>query len=138
MILSELIQLTFDKIMQTRTYTVIVMSARDKKFAIYTEPTVGKTLQMYLTGVESLRPQTHDLLEKIFGGLNVKIKQVVITDLEDTTYFARLFLEQTIGELRHIVEIDARPSDCITIAIMNNAPVYCTKELLDKTIPVEE
>lgn len=138
MILSELIQLTFDKIMQTRTYTVIVMSARDKKFAIYTEPTVGKTLQMYLTGVEPPRPQTHDLLEKIFTGLKVRIKQVVITDLEDTTYFARLFLEQSMGELRHIVEIDARPSDCITLAIMSNAPVYCTKELLDKTVPVED
>ncbi len=138
MLLSELIQLTFDKIMQTRTYTVIVMSARDKKFAIYTEPTVGKTLQMYLTGVEAPRPQTHDLLEKIFTGLKVRIKQVVITDLEDTTYFARLFLEQTIGDLRHIVEIDARPSDCITLAIMSNAPVYCTKELLDKTVPVED
>lgn len=138
MLLSELIQLTFDKIMQTRTYTVIVMSARDKKFAIYTEPSVGKTLQMYLTGIESPRPQTHDLLEKIFTGMNVRIKQVVITDLEDTTYFARLFLEQTIGDLRHIVEIDARPSDCITLAIMSNAPVFCTKDLLEKTVPVEE
>lgn len=138
MVLSELIQLTFDKILQTRAYTVIVMSARDKKFAIYTEPTVGKTLQLYLTGLESPRPQTHDLIDKIFSGLQVKIKQVVITDLIDTTYFARLFIEQEIEDVRHILEIDARPSDCITLAIMNNAPVYCTKDLLDKTVLVED
>ncbi len=138
MILSELIQLTFDKIMQTRAYTVIVMSARDKKFAIYTEPNVGKTLQMFLTGLETPRPQTHELIEKMLEGLQIRIKQVVITDLVDTTYYARLFLEQQIGNLRHIVEIDARPSDCITLAIMNNAPVYCTKDMLEKTIAVED
>ncbi len=138
MILSELIQLTFDKIMQTRAYTVIVMSGREKRFAIYTEPSVGKMLQMYLTVIERPRPQPHDLMDKIFSGFGVRIIQVVINDLEDTTYFARIFLEQTIGELRHIVEIDARPSDCITLAIMNNAPVYCTREFLEKTIPVED
>lgn len=138
MILSELIQLTFDKIMQTRAYTVIVMSGRDKKFAIYTEPSVGKMLQMYLTGIERPRPQTHDLMDKIFSGFGIKIKQVVINDIEDTTYFARIFLEQSMGDLRHVVEIDARPSDCITLAIMNNAPVYCTKDFLDKTVPVED
>ena len=137
MIMSELVQLNFEKILQTRTYTVILMSSHDKKFAIYTEPSVGKTLQMYLTGLESPRPQTHDLLERIFAGLQVKIKQVVINDLEDTTYFARIFLEQTIGELRHIVEIDARPSDSIILAIMNNAPVYGTKEMLEKTVSAE-
>lgn len=138
MILSELVQLTFEKILQTRSYTVIVMSSHDKKFAIYTDPAVGKVIQTYLTGIESPRPQTHDLCEKIFNGLGVKIKQVVINDLEDTTYFARLFLEQTIGDLRHIIEIDARPSDSIILAIMNNVPVYGTREMLEKTIPVEE
>lgn len=138
MLMSELVPLNFEKILQTRTYTVILMSSHDKKFAIYTEPSVGKTLQMYLTGIESARPQTHDLLEHIFAGLNVKIKQVVINDLEDTTYFARIFLEQTIEELRHIVELDIRPSDGIILAIKNNAPVYGTKEMLDKTVAVEE
>ena len=45
----ELVQLTFDKIMQTRSYTVIVLKGQETKFAIYVEPQVGKILQMYLT-----------------------------------------------------------------------------------------
>ena len=81
---------------------------------------------------------THELLDRIFDGMDIRVKQVVITDVQDTIYYARLFLEQDIGDIRHIVEIDARPSDCLTLALMNNAPVYCTKEVLDKTIPVEE
>jgi hypothetical protein len=136
--LSELIQLSFDKIMQTRSYTVVILGARDKRFAIYTDPSIGRTLQMYLTGVEKPRPLTHDLIASIFQGLDVIIKQVVIVDVQETIYYARLFLEQTIGNIRHIVEIDARPSDCITLALMSNVPVYCTKEVLDKTIPVED
>lgn len=136
--LSELIQLSFDKIMQTRAYTVVVLDAKDKRFAIYTEPSIGRILQMYLTDTEKPRPLTHDLLNMIFQGMNVRIKQVVINDLQDTIYYARIFLEQDIGGIRHILEIDARPSDCITLALINNVPVYCTREVLDKTIAVED
>lgn len=135
---SELVQLSFDKIMQTRSYTVVVLSAEEKSFAIYTDPSIGKTLQLFLTEVESPRPLTHDLIDKIFEGMDIRVKQVVIIDVQDTVYYARLFLEQDIGDMRHIVEIDARPSDCLTLALMNNAPVFCTREVLDKVIPIEE
>lgn len=134
----ELVQLTFDKIMQTRTYTVVVLGTPEKRFAIYTDPIIGKTLQLYLTGQEKPRPLTHDFINNIFNGFSIRIKQVVINDLQDTTYFARLFLELQIGPLKHILEIDARPSDCITLALMNNVPVFCTREVLEKTIAIDE
>jgi bifunctional DNase/RNase len=134
----ELVQLSFDKIMQTQSYTVIILGTPEKRFAIYTDPNVGKILQMFLTEVERPRPSTHDLIDQIFEGLDVRVKQVVINDVQDTVYFARLFLEQDRGDTRYIIEIDARPSDCLTLALMNNAPVYCTREVLEKTIPVEE
>jgi bifunctional DNase/RNase len=132
----ELIQLTFDKIMQTRAYTVIVLGAQGKRFAIYTDPLIGKTLQMYLTGIERARPLTHDLMSNIFRGLDIIVKQVVINDVQDTIYYARLFLEMETDGIKEILEIDARPSDCITIALMNNIPVFCTREVLEKTIAV--
>jgi uncharacterized protein len=135
---SELVQLAFDKIMQTRSYTVIILKAKEKKFAIYVDPTVGKSMQTYLTDTEKPRPLIHDLVSSIFKGFDIKVKQIVINDLQDTIYYARLFLEMQKGDLRHIIEIDARPSDCITLALMHNAPVYCTKEVLEKTIAVLE
>ena len=135
---SELIQLNFDKIMQTRSYTVVILGTAEKRFAVYTDPQIGKTLQMFLTEADRTRPLTHDLIDKIFKVLDISVKQVVNNDDQDTIYFARLFLEQNIGEMKHILEIDARPSDCLTLALMNNAPVYCTKEVLEKTIAVEE
>lgn len=133
---SELVQLSFDKIMQTHSYTVIVLKHDETKFAIYVEPQVGKILQMYLTDIEKPRPLTHDLISSICKGLDISVKQIVINDVQDTTYYARLFLEQMRGEIRHIVEIDGRPSDFITLALMHNAPVYCVKDVLEKVIPV--
>lgn len=134
--LGELIQLSFDRIVQTRSYTVIVLKGKEKKFAIYVEPSVGKILQFYLSDVEKTRPLTHDLISSIFKGLDIAVKQVVINDLQETTYYARLFLEQQKGDLRYILEIDGRPSDFITLALMHNAPIYCVKEVLEGAIPV--
>ncbi len=134
----EIISLKFEKVMQARSYTVIVLAADEKKFAIYTEPGCGKSLQIYLTGTTKARPYTHDLMQMIFRGFDIRIKQVVINDLQDTIYFARLFLEQQIGDVLHIVEIDARPSDCINLALLSHAPLYCTKKVLERVVPIEE
>lgn len=134
----QLIQLSFDKIMQTEAYTVIILGAEDKRFAIYTDPNTGKTLQFFLTQVETPRPLSHELFSKIFEGFNIRVKQVIITDVEDTVYFARLFLEQEENGIRKIIEIDARPSDSLIIALMANAPVYCKKEVMQKIVPIEE
>jgi bifunctional DNase/RNase len=135
--LTELVQIRFHKIMQTRAYTVIILGTSEKQFAIYTEPNVGKILQMHLTDASKPRPVTHDLIAMLFQGFDMRIKQVVINDIQDTVYFARLFVEQFQQQIQHIVEVDARPSDCITLALLSNAPVYCTKEVLDKALPIE-
>lgn len=136
--MSELVQLSFDKIIQTETYTVIILGSSEKHFAIYTDPSTGRTLQLFLTEVDSPRPLSHELFSGILKGFDIKVKQVIITDVEDTVYFARLFLEQEDQGIRKIIEIDARPSDCLILALMTNAPVYCKKEMMEKVIPVED
>src|SRR5262245_47206011 len=100
----ELIPIKFEKLMQSRAYACVVLGAEDKKFAIYTDPPSGKSMQLFLAATEKQRPQTHDLLGRIFRGLEIKVKHVVIYELHDTVYFARIFLEQQRGDLLHIVE----------------------------------
>ena len=134
----ELIQLTFDKIMQMHSYTVVVLEGKSKRFAIYTEPSVGKMIQMFLTNTERPRPQTHDLLNSLIQGFDIRVKQVIINNIEEPIYYARLFLEQDYGDIKHILEIDVRPSDGLTLALLTNAPIFCNKEVLDKTIGVVE
>lgn len=134
----ELVQIQFDKIMQSRAYTCIILGNDDKKFAIYTAPSVGQAMQRYITESEKPRPYTHDLIHSVFKGLDIKVKQVVINDLQDTVYFSRLFLEQKIHDILHIVEVDARPSDCVTLALIYRAPIFCTREVYDKAIDYTE
>ena len=135
---TELVPITFNKIMQSRSYTVIILGTDQKRFAIYTDPSVGRNIQVYLTEEHKPRPYTHDLINAVFRGFDSKPLQIVINNIEDTVYFARLYLEQQIGEQKTILEIDARPSDCITLALLNPIPVFCRKEILEKAVPVEE
>ncbi len=135
---SELIPIKFDKVLQSKSYSCVVLGTEQKKFGIYTDTSSGKALQRYLTESEKPRPYTHDLLNMIFRGYDIKVRQIVINDLQDTIFFARIFLEQKMGDILHILEIDARPSDCITLAFINKAPVYCTQEVLDKAVPMVE
>lgn len=134
----ELIPAKFEKVMQSKTYTCFVLATESKKFGIYTDLPGGKSLQNYLTSTKKPRPSTHEFLNMMCLGLEIKVRQVVISDLQDTIYFCRIFLEQKRGDLLHIVEIDARPSDCITLAVLNKAPIYCSIDVLNKVVPVIE
>lgn len=134
----ELIPVQFNKILQSPNYTVFILEAAEKRFAIYTSPHIGQNLQVHLADQVKPRPYTYDLMNSIFKGLDINLLQVVITDVQDTLYFARLYVEQETDGLRNILEIDARPSDCLTLALENEIPIFCTKEVLDKTISIEE
>jgi bifunctional DNase/RNase len=136
--MSELVPLNFHKILQSRSYTVMILGTDEKKFAIYTEPQVGHHLQVQIAQSHPTRPNTFDLFEETLEGLGAKILQVVINDVQDTTYFARLFLEQSIGDQKQILEIDARPSDCVILALTHKIPIYCTREVLSKTVAVDD
>ncbi len=132
---SEYVQVAFDKIIQTRVYTAIVLRSQKSRFAIYSEATTGRMIQMHLGNEERARPYTHDLMKSIFSSLQVRVKQVVITDVQDSIFFSKLFLETEKEGLTHIVEIDSRPSDSIILAFFHNAPVFCTNDVLEKAVP---
>ncbi len=132
------VNLTLDKVMQAKTYTVFVLKSEEKRFAIYSAPEIGLTMQNVLANQKAKRPSTHHLISSLFKALDVKPIQVVIWDVDDTVYKARLFIEQKKGDQNQIIEIDARPSDCLSLASMHHVPILCRKEVLDKVVCVED
>ena len=134
----DFVQVSFDRIVQTRAYTAVVLREKDLRFAIFSDGSVGRFLQSHLSAEERPRPLTHDLLSMILQGYDIQVKQVLIHDLQDTTFYARLFLEMVKEGLRHIIEIDARPSDCVILAFLHNAPVLCARHVIEKVIPFAE
>lgn len=73
------------------------------------------------------RPLTHDLLRAAIGALGARLERVVINDLADETFFAKLILDQDGKSL----EVDARPSDAIALAIRTEVPIYVEEKVLD-------
>jgi hypothetical protein len=86
---------------------------------------------MFIEDVEKPRPLTHDLIGNILNGLGATVVRVVINDLRDNTYFARLLLKEENELGKKIVEIDSRPSDCMAIAKMKKCPMFVTRKVFD-------
>jgi bifunctional DNase/RNase len=80
------------------------------------------------------RPMTHDLLVDIINKLNARVEKVIIDDLIDNTFYARIVLKQN----DHVVEVDARPSDSIAIAVRLGCPIYVEDKVLDEAGQGEE
>jgi hypothetical protein len=80
---------------------------------------------MEMSGVVSKRPLTHDLLFKIVDSMGASIDQIAVTELKDQTFYAKIRLKHN-GEL---IEVDARPSDSIAIALKAKAPIFVNEEL---------
>lgn len=79
-----------------------------------------------LEGIRPQRPMTHDLLKNIIEGLGGVLKEVVITSLKEGTFYATLVFEYSD------LEIDARPSDAVALAIRCGASIYVSEEIMDE------
>jgi len=105
----------------------------EKVFVIYVDQTVGQAITMFMRGAQKERPLTHDLMANILMALGARIERIVINDLKRGTYFARMILSAE-NELhqRKVVEIDARPSDCIAMAAQQKAAIYVNREVWEE------
>ncbi len=88
----------------------------------------AQSIAMRLQGVEAERPLTHDLLATILADLAVSVRRVVVSDLADETFRARLVLVHGGDDY----EVDARPSDAIALAVRSAAPIFATEAVLDR------
>ena len=101
----------------------------EKVFVINVEPQMGAIISMFLRDTPKERPLTHDLIQNIFKGFNISVERIVITDLKNSTYFARLILQEQNELARKVVEIDARPSDCLALATAQKRPIFVAAKL---------
>jgi bifunctional DNase/RNase len=85
-------------------------------------------IRLKVSGVELPRPLTHDLLRNIITELGAELERIVIHDLRQGTFFAKLVLKAHDGQGR---EVDARPSDAIALALRVGAPILAEESLLD-------
>ena len=116
----------------------IFLGNDEKVFVIQVENNMGAVIGMFLRETPKERPLTHELIVNIFKGFSVTVERVVITELKSSTYFARLILQMKNELGRKIVEIDARPSDCLALATSQKKPIYVTTQLFQQVEDMSE
>ncbi len=126
------IPVTVKGLVPTPTGCGVFLSNGGKVIAIFVDHSVAAAITMFLHKIKKPRPLTHDLMASIFTGLGVSVQKVLINDLQDDTFFARLFLIQENELGKNLVEIDARPSDSIALALQQSCPVFVSKHVWDR------
>ena len=99
----------------------------ERVLPIWIGPSEASAIAMEISGVKFKRPLTHDLFKQVLLDLGVILESVFISELKDNTYYARIYLKHG-GKS---IELDARPSDSIALALRMKAPIHTTEELLD-------
>jgi bifunctional DNase/RNase len=96
---------------------------------IWIGPAEASAIAMELAGVKFARPLTHDLLKQLIVGLGAELRKVIITQVKDNTYYAELHIYR--GDT--VIQIDARPSDSIALALRLKTPIFTSDTLLAVT-----
>ena len=120
-------------VLPTKEGCAVFLGNKEKVFIIYVDNNVGAAITMFMRGTPKERPLTHDLMANLMMALGAKVDRVIINELRNATYFARLIVSAE-NELhqRKIIEIDSRPSDCIAMAIQQKASVFVSQEVWDE------
>ena len=134
----DVVPIAIRGILPANSGCAIFVGNDEKVFVIQVEHNMGAIIGMFLRETPKERPLTHDLIANVFKGFNITVERVVITELKNSTYFARLILQQHNELGRKIVEIDARPSDCLAIATAQKRPIYVSSVLFEQVEDMSE
>lgn len=144
--MEDLVAVEIQKVIGPTAAGAAVLLGNDaKSFVVFIGMNEALALRRELKGESSQRPLTHDLLQSVLLGFDLKIRQIVITKIVDNAYCATLILEQKVAEKsgqwagrRNEVRIDARPSDCLVLALKNRAEIQVTREVFDQVQDVSQ
>ena len=114
----------------TSNSPVVILSPEDseKVLPIWIGHFEAWAIAMELSGVTSKRPMTHDLLRRIIEAVGGVVVKVEVTELKDQTFFAKIHLDRNGSTM----EVDARPSDSIALALKAKAPIFVSEELFQE------
>lgn len=114
--------------LSSRHVVILKEHGRERYLPIWIGPWEASAIAMRLQGLTSERPLTHDLFASALEAVDARVSRVVITDLADETYHARLFVERD----GRIGELDARPSDALALAVRVGAPIFAAPSVHDQ------
>jgi len=129
---STMIEMVVESIrVSLMNYQRVVMlkeKTTDRYLPIWIGPNEAEAIHIKLQGVSVPRPMTHDLLRSVVDVLGASIDSIVVSDLRNDTFYAKIVLNVDGGQM----EVDSRPSDAIALAVRVEAPIYVEETVLEK------
>lgn len=113
---------------------VLLRDTAERSVLIFIGKLEAMSIWLALEGSSADRPLTHDLLNNVIGRMGGKVERILIDDLWNDTYYAKV----SISSDGKVIEVDARPSDGIAIALRAKAPIYMAESVLRKAAVKEE
>ena len=129
---------TVKGVMPTSNGCAIFLGNDERTFVIYVDPAIGNAINMTINKVKKERPLTHDLIGLILKGLETKIERVLINDVDEGTFFARIILQMENELGKKIIELDARPSDSIVLALQMDQPIHVSRKVMNNVEDMTE
>ena len=127
-----MIKVTIDSVRASllSQHRVVVLKEEglERYLAIWIGPYEADAITIKLQDVEVARPLTHDLLEQTFRRLGVTVSHILVNDLHDDTFYARIVADQD-GER---IELDSRPSDAIALAVRTQSPIFVSESVMER------
>lgn len=111
-------------------HRVVVLRETDSRryLPIWIGPFEADAIAMAIQGHEPQRPMTHDLLKALIGEMGGRISHIFVNDIQDNTFFAKIVIEQH----GRTIELDARPSDAVAVAVRTEVPIFVEAHVLDQ------
>jgi bifunctional DNase/RNase len=131
--MKDLVRVEPVALMPTSAGCAVFLGDGQKVIVFYVEPAIGASINAVMSGVKPPRPLTHDLFSQMLDAFGARVERAVIVKVEGEVFYARLFVtaENEIME-RKVVEIDARPSDCLALAVRQDSPIYVRQHVWDE------
>jgi len=127
-----MVEMTIDSIrvslMNYQRVVILKEKVAERYLPIWIGPAEADAIAVCLQGVTVPRPLTHDLLRSIIDALGATVNSIIVCDLKNDTFFAKVILNVDGGQL----EIDSRPSDALALAVRVEVPIYAEETVLDK------
>ncbi len=127
-----MIEMTIDSIrvslMNYQRVVILKEKMAERYLPIWIGPAEADAIAVKLQGVTVPRPLTHDLLRTIIDTLGATINSIIVSDLKNDTFYAKIILNVDGGQM----EVDSRPSDALALAVRVEVPIYVEEAVLDK------
>jgi uncharacterized protein len=134
----DVVEAKIKGVMPTSNGCAVFLGPDARTFVIYVDASIGAALQAAAEQSRRERPLTHDLMSDMLLGLGVELDHVVINDVEDGVFYARILLRMENEVARKIIELDARPSDSMVLALQAKRPIFVAQKVLDATEDMTE